>query len=490
MHSMPRDVLLRTLEELGKRVCIDYRDFSAGSTIMDNISHSIQTSRVTIFVLSPSYLESQWCHYEIRQALGMSLATCTAKVLPLILIKCTVPSILKHVTYLDTTCEDSQTYFAERLTRSLERADKWTKCFDGFNEETIANKVEIVLRKKEKANEDLLKARQLKRILCICITTPLVLIFLFLLYCFIMFLANFLFNFQNTDVLFAFRNVDSQSSSQKMVSLQPNPFYCRALKVKSRWSSYSETKNFDIYFFDLETENFVQQSISDKRAELVLSSKSYRSMKYNMFKGTALRSTFCANATSKGLEMLRVYNISDPIGDFGSQWLENGPKAKYYSLYSEKYVVYPGTRICSSITVTGEKPTNLVFANPGNSSLFVALRNQLSNYTFNKAGAFKSCHNTTFCELPFRFNEYEVFVVSNNSLNSDHQIISLDTFFSFYCVVRKSTRICLWISILLALLVFFLFLKYCVLGKCYRKIRKPFSKIIKDVDVRIKFMEL
>ena len=73
-HDRPwvRDVLLTTLERLGKKVCIDYKDFSVGAPIAENISHAIQSSRVTIIVLTPSYLESQWCHYEIQQALVTS----------------------------------------------------------------------------------------------------------------------------------------------------------------------------------------------------------------------------------------------------------------------------------------------------------------------------------------------------------------------------------------------------------------------------------
>jgi hypothetical protein len=48
-----------------------------------------------------------------------------ARVLPLILMDCEVPNILKHLTYLDHTSEDVQPYFKEQLIDSLTNANKW-----------------------------------------------------------------------------------------------------------------------------------------------------------------------------------------------------------------------------------------------------------------------------------------------------------------------------------------------------------------------------
>ena len=71
-----RDVLIKILEETGLKVCVDYRDFVPGAAIMENITRAITESKVTILVLTPNYVESKWCHYETRYAIGMSLSCC------------------------------------------------------------------------------------------------------------------------------------------------------------------------------------------------------------------------------------------------------------------------------------------------------------------------------------------------------------------------------------------------------------------------------
>ena len=71
-----RDVLIKILEETGLKVCVDYRDFVPGAAIMENITRAITESKVTILVLTPNYVESKWCHYETRYAIGMSLSSC------------------------------------------------------------------------------------------------------------------------------------------------------------------------------------------------------------------------------------------------------------------------------------------------------------------------------------------------------------------------------------------------------------------------------
>ena len=66
---------MKTLEENGKKVCVDFRDFTPGVPITENIVEAIVESKVTILVLTPSFIESEWCKYESRHALGVSLET-------------------------------------------------------------------------------------------------------------------------------------------------------------------------------------------------------------------------------------------------------------------------------------------------------------------------------------------------------------------------------------------------------------------------------
>lgn len=47
------------------KLCLHKRDFVPGKWIIDNIIDSIEKSRKTIFVLSESFVRSEWCKYEL-----------------------------------------------------------------------------------------------------------------------------------------------------------------------------------------------------------------------------------------------------------------------------------------------------------------------------------------------------------------------------------------------------------------------------------------
>ncbi|KAF4520265.1 hypothetical protein B566_EDAN010732, partial [Ephemera danica] len=64
------DKLVPTLEPpLGQyTLCLHERDFRLGTYIMDNIMENIEKSRRVLFVLSNSFLDSEWCKWELRMA--------------------------------------------------------------------------------------------------------------------------------------------------------------------------------------------------------------------------------------------------------------------------------------------------------------------------------------------------------------------------------------------------------------------------------------
>ncbi|XP_005074439.1 toll-like receptor 1 [Mesocricetus auratus] len=57
--------LLPNLEKDGIRVCLHERNFIPGKSIVENIIHFIEKSYKSIFVLSPHFIQSEWCHYEL-----------------------------------------------------------------------------------------------------------------------------------------------------------------------------------------------------------------------------------------------------------------------------------------------------------------------------------------------------------------------------------------------------------------------------------------
>ncbi|XP_002733943.1 uncharacterized protein LOC100371103 [Saccoglossus kowalevskii] len=61
-------VLHPTLENppYNYKLCLDYRDFIIGDTIADNIIDAVQKSRKTAFILTKSFIESEWCYFELE----------------------------------------------------------------------------------------------------------------------------------------------------------------------------------------------------------------------------------------------------------------------------------------------------------------------------------------------------------------------------------------------------------------------------------------
>ena len=67
------------------QLCIKKRDFIPGHFLLDSIDSSIYQSRKTILVLSPNFVESEWCYHEMRMA-EMRLLEDNLDVLVLVLL--------------------------------------------------------------------------------------------------------------------------------------------------------------------------------------------------------------------------------------------------------------------------------------------------------------------------------------------------------------------------------------------------------------------
>lgn len=60
-----KNELLPNLEKDDIRVCLHERNFVPGKSIVENIINFIEKSYKAIFVLSPHFIQSEWCHYEL-----------------------------------------------------------------------------------------------------------------------------------------------------------------------------------------------------------------------------------------------------------------------------------------------------------------------------------------------------------------------------------------------------------------------------------------
>ncbi|XP_010960976.2 toll-like receptor 1 [Camelus bactrianus] len=63
--SWVKSELLPNLEKEDIKICLHERDFVPGKSIMENIINCIEKSYKSIFVLSPNFVQSEWCHYEL-----------------------------------------------------------------------------------------------------------------------------------------------------------------------------------------------------------------------------------------------------------------------------------------------------------------------------------------------------------------------------------------------------------------------------------------
>lgn len=106
------------------RVFVPLDELMPGYVFSDQIADMIKSGcRKTIIILSPDYIESEWCSYEARLALHQSPECRKHVLIPILFRQCDVPAFMQHIYYLDfprykdsTQCEK---YFWQRLYKSL-----------------------------------------------------------------------------------------------------------------------------------------------------------------------------------------------------------------------------------------------------------------------------------------------------------------------------------------------------------------------------------
>ncbi|XP_051918107.1 uncharacterized protein LOC127598338 [Hippocampus zosterae] len=98
--------LIQQLEAQGLRVCYHERDFTAGRTVLENMSECIQDSQKVLLVLSSEFVRSRWCLLEANMSL---FRDCLERkpIIPVLLEPAVcVPLHLCHLTYLEARDAD------------------------------------------------------------------------------------------------------------------------------------------------------------------------------------------------------------------------------------------------------------------------------------------------------------------------------------------------------------------------------------------------
>ncbi|XP_003230533.2 toll-like receptor 2 [Anolis carolinensis] len=117
------------------RLCVHERDFTPGRWVIDNIVDSIERSRKVVFVLSRSFVDSDWCNYELyfahQRAVGLGFEDVVLVVKeavdPQALPRkfCKLRKLLSAKTYLEWPAEPGrQAFFWAQLAAVLGKAEK------------------------------------------------------------------------------------------------------------------------------------------------------------------------------------------------------------------------------------------------------------------------------------------------------------------------------------------------------------------------------
>ncbi|MCL4860872.1 MAG: TIR domain-containing protein [Caldilineaceae bacterium] len=105
-----RGELLTRLEEAGLKVCIDFRDFEVGEPSISAMERAILTSRKTLLVLTPAYLESGWTEFEYLLLQPLDPANRQRRLIPLVRKPCAIPPRIAYLTSVDFTAPDDRSW--------------------------------------------------------------------------------------------------------------------------------------------------------------------------------------------------------------------------------------------------------------------------------------------------------------------------------------------------------------------------------------------
>lgn len=94
---------------------------------MENIYQAIYHSRKTVAVLSPDFVNSEWCTHELQKALTRIRSH---QVVPIVYRSCEIPLVLQDRTYLDWENCHAKPYFWEQLEKSLKQPNDNQRCLD------------------------------------------------------------------------------------------------------------------------------------------------------------------------------------------------------------------------------------------------------------------------------------------------------------------------------------------------------------------------
>jgi tetratricopeptide (TPR) repeat protein len=98
-----RGELLTRIEQAGLKAFIDFRDFTRGAPSIKEMERGVVTCTKTLLVLTPDYVESEWCELEEIMVQTLTPANRKLRLLPLLKKECKKPLHAGALTHIDFT---------------------------------------------------------------------------------------------------------------------------------------------------------------------------------------------------------------------------------------------------------------------------------------------------------------------------------------------------------------------------------------------------
>ena len=113
--------LLPKFESNGVPAHVDYRDFEIGVPSLVNMERAVEECAKTLLVLTPNYVESEFTNFEALMLQVSDVINVRKKILPLMLVDCTLPKRLAIFTYADFRDENERPMQLQRLVRQVKK---------------------------------------------------------------------------------------------------------------------------------------------------------------------------------------------------------------------------------------------------------------------------------------------------------------------------------------------------------------------------------
>jgi len=114
------DELLPRITSAGLSLCTGQQDFRAGATRIGEIERLIVTSRKTVLVLTPAYLDDEWAESSNTMVQSLDPASRDRRFIPLLKEPCDLPLHIRHLIPVDFTEADDIDLNWQRLLKALD----------------------------------------------------------------------------------------------------------------------------------------------------------------------------------------------------------------------------------------------------------------------------------------------------------------------------------------------------------------------------------